>query len=194
MLIKLNEYNELHIMLIKGVELMKKYMKVFVIGILILTCLLWLNSQRFEKYTGKSLNIGVIGEIPDVKEKMIAFENLEFNDLEKESELMKYDAIFITEENLQEASKKEYAPVYNKCVVPFFFIKDTKGPIPFIAEEITYEDAEQLSDSPPFATGILKKNGELIFREYGFYNDIENKKHIEEAYSRIFKDIAENKE
>ena len=171
---------------------MGKYFKVSIIT-LILMCLVGCNNIEFEKYNGESLNIGVIGEIPNVREDIIKFDNIEFKDLLNKNTLSKYDGIFITKENLSEASKKEYASIYNDCVVPFFFIGSTKGHLPFTDENLSYEDVPQLGNPPSYATGIFKDNDELSFVEYGLYNDIENEKSIEDVFSRIFKTISDNK-
>lgn len=172
---------------------MSKYFKIFIIP-LFLIFLIGCNNVKFEEYNGESLNIGVIGEIPNVREKIIKFNNIDFEDLLNESTLIKYDAIFITKENLSEAAKKEYAPIYNECVVPFFFIGSTKGYIPFIKEDLSYEYVPQLEDPPSYAVGIFKESDGLSFIGYGLYNDSENEKSIEDVYSRMFTSIAENRE
>lgn len=171
---------------------MGKNIKVSIIA-MFLICFVGCSNVTFEKYSGENLNIGVIGEIPNVREGIIRFENIEFNDLEKDNVLSKYDAVFITEDNLLEASKKEYAHVYNECVVPFFFIESTKGSVPFINEDLSYEDVPQSSNPPAYVAGVLKDNKELSFVEYGLYNDTENAKSIEDVYSRIFTTISQNK-
>ncbi|MBN1068611.1 transcription elongation factor GreAB [Clostridium botulinum] len=170
---------------------MRKYFKVITILIAVIF-LSGCNNTKFEKYTGENLNVGVIGEIPEVREDNVAFNKITFKDLE-ENILSKYDAIFITKDNLIEASEGKYSSIYKEGIVPFFFIEATKGDIPFIYEELSYEEVPQQGNPPFYAVGIYKKDSKLSSIEYGLYNDTENKKNIEDVYSRIFTTISENK-
>lgn len=171
---------------------MIKYFKVSII-ILSLICLIGCDNIKFEKYDDKNLNIGIIGEISKVRKDNITFNKIGFEDLKEENILKKYDAVFITKDNLSEASREKYAHIYKECRVPFFFIENTKGHVPFTYDDISYEDADQAGNPPAYATGIYMKGNKLLSIEYGLYNDIENEKNIEDVYSRIFKTISENK-
>lgn len=171
---------------------MKKLIKICVISMFLLS-LVGCSKPNVEEYSGNSLNIGVIGETPKVREDKVSFENIEFNDLENSSLSNKYDAIFIIKDNLEEASKKEYAPIYNNCEVPFIFIESEKGLVPFVNEELSYKDVPKLSDPPSYAVGIYKEGKEVLDVEYGLYNDVKNEKNIEDVYSQIFTSIAQNK-
>ncbi|NFT07568.1 transcription elongation factor GreAB [Clostridium botulinum] len=171
---------------------MRKYFKVITIIIAVIF-LSGCNNIKFEKYTGENLNVGVIGEIPEVREDNVIFNKITFKDLEEKNTLSKYDAIFITKDNLIEASEGKYSSIYKEGIVPFFFIESTKVDIPFIYEELSYEEVPQQGNPPFYAVGIYIKDSKLSSIEYGLYNDIKNKKNIEDVYSRIFKTISENK-
>ncbi|AIY78845.1 transcription elongation factor GreAB [Clostridium cagae] len=171
---------------------MRKYFKVITVIVAVIF-LSGCNNIKFEEYTGKILNVGVIGEIPEVREDNIVFNKITFKDLEEKNILSRYDAIFITKDNLIEASDGKYSSIYKEGIVPFFFIESKKGDIPFIYEELSYEEVPQQGNPPSYAVGIYIKDNKLSSIEYGLYNDIENKKNIEDVYSRIFKTISENK-
>ncbi|WP_252230754.1 hypothetical protein [Clostridium sp. ZBS15] len=92
-----------------------------------------------------------------------------------------------------EASEGKYSSIYKEGIVPFFFVESIKGDIPFIDEELSYEEVPQQGNPPSYAVGIYIKDSKVSSIEYGLYNDIENKKNIEDVYSRIFTTISENK-
>lgn len=140
-------------------------------------------SIETEPYTGKALHIGIIGEEPNIKEKNIQFTVVNFNDLQNTK---KYDAIFITKENLKEAAKAEYAIIYNNSPIPFLFIESEKGYVPFINDETDFENYPDV-DSGAYAYLYDSKSNQ--YWGYGLYNDIENKQNIQDVYSRVFETI-----
>lgn len=148
------------------------------------------NTVNSDTYNSRNLNIAVVGEIPTVRENIITFDKVSFLDLEKENFSNDYDAVFISKENLPEASKAEYSYIYKKSTIPFFFIGGQKGYVPFIYESLSYEEVPDL-ESQMYAVGILFNNGDYNYVGYGLYNDTENKNNIEDVYSRIFKSIDE---
>ena len=103
----------------------------------------------------------------------------------------KYDAVFITKDNLQEASEEKYSLIYKKSKIPFFFIQSEKYHIPFTIEEISYEEIPDV-DNLNYATGIIYNNDRTQAWGYGLYNDIENETNIKDVYSRMFETISEN--
>ena len=119
------------------------------------------------------------------------FIEIEFSDLEKEILDSKYDAVFITKDNLQEASEEKYSLIYKKSKIPFFFIQSEKSHIPFIMKDISYEEAPDVNNLN-YAAGIIYDNDNFESWGYGLYNDIENEANIKEVYSRIFETISEN--
>jgi len=74
-------------------------------------------------YNGKKLIIGVIGDVPVVREENVTFKNIGFIDMRTSESLpSELDAVFIMKEHLIEASKPNYARVYKNSSIPFFFI------------------------------------------------------------------------
>ncbi|GAE37500.1 hypothetical protein [Halalkalibacter akibai] len=148
------------------------------------------SNPDFKLYEGKPLNIAVIGEIPDVKEIQISFETIDFDHLLKE-DLKRYDAVFITKENLSEASESKYADVYLNSNLPFIFIEATKSYRSFIEKDLNYEDDLDLKEtSKHYAIGFLSSaEEEGKYWYYGLYNDKASPENIKEMYSRIFSTI-----
>ncbi|MGI6084574.1 MAG: transcription elongation factor GreAB [Acetivibrionales bacterium] len=170
-------------------------MKVHRILAVLLTLTLFLTSCALQNavetdiYKGDSLALGIIGEPPEVRETNTTFVEIGFEDLIDSDFESKYDAIFITKENLSKAADSEFAEVYKTSNIPFFFIQTTKGYIPFVKEDLSNDDAPEVPDSS-YITGIhYEKN-----RRWSFclYNDIENSINIEDVYSRVFITISEN--
>ncbi|PPA70913.1 transcription elongation factor GreAB [Jeotgalibacillus proteolyticus] len=150
----------------------------------------------FEKYDGRSLTIGVVGEPPEVREEQVNFKQISFEDLNKE-DLRTFDAVFITKENLAEASEGKYAEVYSQSDIPFVFIQTTKSYLPFIDNEHSYHDEifESLKDDQYYATLYIENNQHPSghFWGYGLYNDKENKWNVKDVYSRVFTSIEKIK-
>ncbi|GFZ34585.1 hypothetical protein CSC2_51110 [Clostridium zeae] len=147
-------------------------------------------SIKIKPYTGRNLSIGIIGEIPKVREKQVKFTKIQFSDLEKDKFDLCYDAIFITKENLSDAAKAKYAPIYKKSNIPFFFIRTEKSFTPFTLEELSYEEATDSKDQT-YVTGILFDGGNVQSWRYGLYNDIENEENIKAVFTNVFQTISE---
>ncbi|MDN4492988.1 hypothetical protein [Ureibacillus aquaedulcis] len=151
------------------------------------------NSIETEEYKGMDLKIGVIGEIPEVREKNIKFVELELKDIKEPHRLEELDAVFIMKENLIEAANDKYVESYQSGVLPFFFIESEKSYLPFVVAGASYEGTKDVQDGS-YATGYLndpKTKGEMKYWGYGLYNDIWNEENIKDAYSRIFDTISE---
>ncbi|WP_245680457.1 hypothetical protein [Bacillus marinisedimentorum] len=145
----------------------------------------------FKVYEGRPLNIAVIGELPEVKENQISFEEINFDRLLKE-DLTNYDAVFITKENLSKASGSQYADIYLNSDLPFFYIEATKSYRSFIERDLTYEeDIDLKGTSNHYAIGFLSsEEAEDKYWYFGLYNDKESPETIKEMYSRIFSTIV----
>jgi len=174
---------------------MKKILGYFLLMIILSTLIACNTSQpqsiKTNPYGGRTLTIGIIGETPEVREKQVRFVRIQFSDLEKERFDSQYDAIFITKDNLSVASQEKYKPIYKKSKIPFFFIQSKKSYNPFIAEKLSYDEAEDMKDST-YATGIMFNGDILTSWRYGLYNNIENQDNINDVYSRIFDTISKN--
>lgn len=148
------------------------------------------NTINSAQYTGRPLNIAVLGDVPTIRENIITFDKVSFSDIEKENFSNQYDAVFISKENLSEAAKTKYLSIYKKSTIPFFFIGGNKDYVPFIYEDLFYEEVTDLG-SQTYAVGIFFSDVRYNYVGYGLYNDTENEKNIEDLYSRIFKSIDE---
>jgi hypothetical protein len=161
--------------------------------LLILTVALTACTSRpnFELYEGHSLRIAVVGEPPEVKEEQVIFTEVSFDEMTSE-ELKSYDAVFIREDNLSEASESQYADVYLNSTIPFFFI-GTDNYVPFTEKDLEYEKTSNWTAGTSYAVGVLTSQEDDTLKkwEYGLYNDEKTDEHIKEMYSRIFKTIDE---
>ncbi|MCT4595882.1 MAG: lipoprotein [Anaeromicrobium sp.] len=147
------------------------------------------DSVQNQPYKGNSLVIGVIGEVPVIREDNVEFKSMRFSDLKKVNELSsKYNAIFIMKEHFDEASKLIYAKVYKNSGVPFFFIDSLKSYTPFVIEELSYESCDKSYDQT-YATGYFQSGNKWRYWGYGLYNDKRNEANIQDVYSRIFHTI-----
>lgn len=150
------------------------------------------NVDNTKKYEGEELRIGIIGDTPKTREEQVVFQKIDFDFLKAGSFDSQYDAIFITKDNLSEASNAEYAPIYRSSKIPFYFIENEKSYVSFTVEELSYED-EQDSQDGMYITCILYNKGRGKVWGYGLYNDIRSEKNIKCVYSRVFEAILEIK-
>jgi len=148
---------------------------------------------KASSYDGTYLKIGVIGEQPDFHENNVKFMTLSFEELEDTNRVSsKFDAVFITKNNLKQADEEKYVKVYQKLDVPTFFLETTKGFLPFVVEDLTYANASEVNDA--YVSGYLQeKKDSYRFWEYGLNNDQKNDKNVKDVYSQIFKTISEVK-
>lgn len=144
---------------------------------------------KFEMYEGEALNIGVIGEPPAIKEEQVKFKEISFDEL-KNRDLSPYDAIFITEEHLMEASESQYAELYKNSPIPVFFIA-AKSHIPFTVKTAKYSDTWGWSPGNNHSVGVIMSDNGDTLKSWGFglYNSEKTEAHIIEMYSSIFKTI-----
>lgn len=111
-------------------------------------------NQHKELYEGKELSIGVLGNIPEINEKQINFQEIEFEQFTIK-EIRKFDAIFVMKESLSMAAEKQYTKVFTDSNIPFFFLNSNKGAYPFIDENLEYEEAREIPYHDYYATGYL---------------------------------------
>lgn len=164
----------------------------FMLLILVFTTLAGCTQQTVDTplYEGRPLDIGIIGDLPKIREKNIRFTEMTLDDLKVGNKLSAaVDAIFIQKEYLSEAADSKYAEVYQKAGIPFFFIESKKSYVPFIHEDLSYEELPDMS-ADTYATGYYQSGGKGQFWGYGLYNDQVNPSNIKDAYSRIFSTIA----
>ena len=171
---------------------MNNKIKIILILLIVITmflsCTINNNSVDSAAYSGEALVIGVIGEIPEIREEQITFEKIDLETLESNQYNFTYDGILIMKDYFEEASESEYASIYKRSSIPIFFIESQKSYIPFITENLNYESVS-ISDELNYATGIFVLGEEMKYWGYGLYNDTKNDTNIKDVYSRIFRDI-----
>ena len=136
-------------------------------------------------YNGKPLHIAIIGKEPSVREEHIQFTAIDFTELQN---IEKFDAIFITKENLKEADKAKYTTVFNNSPRPILFIETEKGYVPFINKEADFDNYPNV-DSEAYA--YLYDSQSNKHWGYGLYNDVVNEQNIQDMYSRVFETIED---
>ena len=139
-------------------------------------------------YDGKPLTIGVVGNAPEVREENIQFKEIDLEEINLKNLSSAYDSVFIMKEHLSEAATAPYAKVYKTANIPFFFIESEKSYVPFIYEDINYEDYPD-SKSGLYADGYFQSGEQGQYWGFGVYNDTINETNILDVYSRIFETI-----
>jgi hypothetical protein len=177
---------------LKGMRAIKRLITTFIILCILLTGCGSVNVDKTKEYDGERLRVGIIGNIPEIREKQVVFEEIDFDFLKKDDFDSRYNAIFISKENLSEAAKAEYAAIYKRVKIPFYFIETEKSYVPFVKEELDYEDGPDY-DNGMYITGILNIGEKYRVTGYGLYNDTKNKRNIKCVYSRVFQQISEIK-
>ncbi len=167
--------------------------KIILVLLFVLTILSACNKNEVKDsplYEGAKLAIGVVGEIPKVREENIVFKNIALEDLKQGNISSELNAVFIMKEHFTEAAKAPYAKVYKESGIPFFYIESKKSYVPFVDEETDYEDFPD-TKSGDYAAGYYQLGEEGKYWGYGLYNNAVNASNILDAYSRIFKTIDE---
>lgn len=169
---------------------MKKVIFILVMLLVFLTGCSDTNVDKAKAYESEALKIGIIGDIPEIRETQVGFEQIDFDFLIEEDFDSKYNAIFITKDNFSEASNAKYAPIYRKSKIPFYFIDNEKSHVNFIKEELSYEDEPDFNDGM-YIDGVLYIKNK--YWGYGLYNDTKSETNIKAVYSRVFEDILKVK-
>jgi len=171
---------------------MNKKLKTIILTLVVLTwfssCTINSDAVDSAPYSGEALVIGVVGEIPEIRENQIDFKEIDLDTLKNNQYNFTYDGILIMKNHFEEASRNEYASIYKRSSVPIFFIESKKSYVPFITKDLSYEKVS-ISDELNYATGIFVLGEEMKYWGYGLYNDVQNEPNIKDVYSRIFRDI-----
>ena len=167
----------------------KKYL-FFILLLLTVALTACTSSPDFKQYEGNSLRIAVVGQPPEVKEDQVRFTEISFGEMTREK-LKSYDAVFVSEKNLSEAAKSQYADLYLNSTIPFFFI-GTKNYVPFTEKDLEYDKTWDWTVGNSYAVGVLTSQEDDTLKNwgYGLYNDEKTDEHMKEMYSRIFKTIG----
>ena len=139
-------------------------------------------------YDGKPLTIAVVGNAPEVREENIQFKEIDLEEINLKNLSSAYDSVFIMKEHLSEAATAPYAKVYKTANIPFFFIESEKTYLPFIDEDMEYEEAYD-SKSGAYVDGYYQSTEQGQYWGFGLYNDTVNDTNVLDVYSRIFETI-----
>lgn len=153
-------------------------------------------SNQDANYQGASLNIAVIGDIPEMNNEKITFKKLtleEFNEkyLEAASGL---DAVMITPAMFQKASEDRFIEVYNNSKLPIIFFDSPKRHLPFVNDSITYNAAQWESLNNGSHTTVYINNHLADSdenKEDAWYFYLKDEKKINKLYEEVFKKIEE---
>ncbi|MEA3320685.1 MAG: lysozyme inhibitor LprI family protein [Bacillota bacterium] len=163
----------------------------FILLVLVFTLTACSQDPVFNLYEGKTLDIAVVGEPPEVKEDQVTFTEISFDEMTPE-ELTSYDAVFIRENNLSKAAEDQFADVYSVSTIPFYFI-GTDNFVPFTEKDLEYDTTSEWTAGVSYTVGVLISHEDDTLKHWGFglHNDIKNDEHLKEMYSRIFMSIDE---
>ena len=103
------------------------------------------------KASSIDLTIAVVGTAP-VLAQSPDFHSIELQEIK--GDLQRYDAVMIMPDYLKAAAGREYATVYRKAHIPFFFIGSQKSVEPFLDPNLSYEESISVPN-PTFAAGML---------------------------------------
>ncbi len=171
----------------------KKFITLFII-ILIFLSACQTNNVEEVPYEGKALNIGVVGESPNIREENISFHNITLEEIYNSEP--DFDAVFIMEDSLSEASKNKFVKMYKEKSLPFFFIGSKANTVPFrdMENPASYkEEAAKINDTDTYISGFIYNQDTNEYDSWKFGYPVENSElqtdRIDEVYSSVFKVI-----
>lgn len=99
-------------------------------------------------------------------------------------------------EFLSPASADKYISAYEELKIPIFFIESKKDELPFINEDVSYENAPVVNSSNNFATGYLNKSSNqkevsYVTWKYQLSKNVNKKDAIQKVYTQIFETISD---
>ncbi|MFZ0443743.1 MAG: hypothetical protein WAM95_03635 [Bacillus sp. (in: firmicutes)] len=148
-------------------------------------------------YEGVPLKIAVVDELPSVREEQINFSELSLDELLNLHPNM-YDAVFVMEDHLSEATNQKYIELYKEREIPFFFVVSNAINIPFMDLEnhASYkEEADKVNDTQNFISGLKYVGKDEGYRGWDYSYPIKNNEiqrdNVEGIYSEVFK-VVEN--
>lgn len=135
---------------------------------------------------GASLNIAIVGEIPNVHNDKIQFESFSMEEISQDLSKISqnYDAVMITSTVFEEASDDKYIDMYKSLKIPTIFFDSSKRHFPFLTTNITYSSSSSSLDNGSHSTIYLydANNDE----ENTWYFHLNKDKNINILYSDLF--------
>ncbi|MCI3028283.1 hypothetical protein LMF32_04070 [Desemzia sp. C1] len=172
-----------------------KWIFLLLVSALIVLLSVYLLHLRSVKYEGRPLTIAVVGQVPEIKEEQVSFEEITFDDV-MNNDFDSYDAIFIMPQNLSQASEIPYAKIYSDSPIPFFFI-GANSHIPFTEAELDFDDDSwenwEWTPGTSYASGFYFDTAtrSTTAWEFYLYDDEKTDENIEAVYTEIFNSITE---
>lgn len=156
------------------------------------------SENKSDIYAGETLQIMTIGNAPKIKEENILFTSMTLEDLEQSVSSVDGDAVFIMPENLVEASMDKYVDLYKQLNVPVFFIGTTKAHIPFVFDNVEYDEVADVSPVSYAAGYLYNQRNELgetwRFTKESSTDEKITDKEINKIYIDIFNTVEYIKE
>ncbi|MDZ7835545.1 MAG: hypothetical protein U5K84_09820 [Alkalibacterium sp.] len=134
----------------------------------------------------------MIGEGPGVEEEYIRFEEITFDDL-VEDEIDSYNAVFVMEEKLTEASSEQYADTYLDSEIPVFFVS-AQSTVPFTEKDLEYStESWGWEEGVSYISGLYRTDDKNALTKIGFglYNEEMTEEKLQATYSLVFRKIQE---
>lgn len=174
-----------------------KFISIFVLSVLLLITGCSSNTAKEDTIT-TNLKIATIGAPPSLNADQVKFENIQLENLKKTTDNISgnYNAVFIMPEFLSPASADKYISAYEELKIPIFFIESKKDELPFINEDVSYENAPVVNSSNNFATGYLNKSSNqkevsYVIWKYQLSKNVNKKDAIQKVYTQIFETISD---
>lgn len=140
------------------------------------------------KATTIDLTIAVVGTAP-VLAQSPDFHLIDLQEIK--GDLRGYDAVMIMPEYLHQAAGRDYATVYRKAHIPFFFIGSQKSVEPFLDPSLSYEESISVPN-PTFAAGMLYDDTQETTWLFGEGIERPNRSEQLQIYQSIFQTIEQS--
>ena len=144
-----------------------------------------------ESSLNTTLEIAYVGQTPEVNDENINLTSLQLDDVNEERENLEseYNVIFFMPDIFSEASQNKYTTMFKELTIPAVFIETEKSEIPFVTEDMSYDEVPEVAETDHFAI-IYTYNGEgNDFKEDVWY--IDNSEDVNDNYRNLFKKIEE---
>ncbi|MEL5989514.1 amino acid oxidase [Kurthia gibsonii] len=159
--------------------------------LLIISLLLLVACSNDEvKYDGVPLKIAVIGDIPELNNEKIQFEQILLDEFSEDTLRIStnFDAVMITPVMFEEASDDRFIKVYDNSKMPIIFFDSTKRHFPFTREGTTFKTAHWESLNNGSHTTIYLSDIDAN-REDAWYFYLKDEKELDILYKEIFQKV-----
>jgi hypothetical protein len=144
-------------------------------------------SNEKVSYEGPSLNVAVIGDIPDIHNENIQFKQISLEAFRTDAQKVsaQYDAVMITPTMFEKASNDQVAAAYERAAVPIIFFDSEKRHLPFVNKGMTYDTANMASlQNGSHTTVYMPTSADA------WYFSLDSQQHVDQLYKEIFERVA----